>query len=213
MLLIVISASAYFLVGLATGSNEPPKTSQPTESSQSGEYAQPVAFSHKTHVEAGGIPCEFCHVYARRSINSGAPVLASCFGCHKVIKGSDEKKQKAIKELLEYKESGKSISWKKIHDLPDFVHFSHKRHIKVGFDCTECHGKINQHEMLSTKTMITDLSMGWCVKCHREGKETVNGKIAGPIRTTRGGTILTQAKAGQPDGIIQGSKDCYICHK
>ena len=96
---------------------------------------------------------------------------------------------------------------------PDFVYFSHKRHIQAGFDCTECHGEINQYDVLSTETMITDLSMGWCMECHTEGRPAVNGKIAGPVRETRGGKILQEAAAKQTDEILLGSKDCYTCHK
>ena len=121
--------------------------------------------------------------------------------------------QEAIKKLLEFKPKGESIPWKKIHDLPDFVHFSHKRHIQAGFDCTECHGEISQHDVLSTETMITDLSMGWCMKCHREGRPAVDGKIAGPVRETRGGKIVQEAATKQPGGILLGSKDCSTCHK
>jgi len=201
------------LVGLAT------ESTQGTEPVPPAEFIQPIEFSHKTHVDKVEIPCEFCHIYARRSISSGAPVMANCFGCHRVIAGSDKdpqealRKQNAIKKLLEFKPKGESIPWKKIHDLPDFVHFSHKRHIQAGFDCTECHGEINQHDVLSTQTMITDLSMGWCMKCHTEGQPAIDGKIATPVRKTRGGKIVKQTPAQQPDGILLGSKDCYICHK
>jgi len=33
------------------------------------------------------------------------------------------------------------------------------------------------------------------------------------VLETRGGTILQETAAQQPDGILLGSKDCYICHK
>jgi len=213
LLLVILPVFFFSLFGLATESG------QTTESGTPVEFIQPIEFSHKTHVEKGEIPCEFCHIYARRSINSGAPVMASCFGCHRVIAGSDEdpqkaiKNQDAIKKLLEFKPKRESIPWKKIHDVPDFVHFSHKRHIQVGFDCTECHGEIFQHDVLSTQTMVADLSMGWCMKCHTEGRQTIDGKIAGPVRKTRGMKIVKQAAAQQPDGILLGSKDCYTCHK
>ena len=212
-LLILFPLFFLLLAGLAD------ESSQPTEPSQPTEFSQPIEFSHKSHVDKNEIPCEFCHIYARRSINSGAPVMASCFGCHRVIAGSDEdpqkaiKNQNAIKKLLEFQPKGASIPWKKIHDLPDFVHFSHKRHIQVGFDCTECHGEINQHDVLSIQTMINDLSMGWCMKCHKEGRPIVNGKIAGPVRETRGGKIVKQAAAMQTNGTLLGATDCYTCHK
>ena len=213
LLLIILPVFFFSLFGLATESG------QTTEPVPPGEFSQPIEFSHKTHIEKCEMSCEFCHIYARRSINSGAPVMDTCFGCHRVIAGSDEdpqkaiKNQDAIKKLLEFKPKGESIPWKKIHDLPDFVHFSHKRHIQADFDCTECHGEINQYDVLSTETMITDLSMGWCMKCHTEGRPAVNGKIAGPVRETRGGKIVQEAAAKQPDEILLGSKDCYTCHK
>jgi len=136
-----------------------------------------------------------------------------------VIPGSDEdpqkaaKKQEDIKKLLEFQQKAESISWKKIHDLPDFVHFSHKRHIQVDLDCTECHGEVNQYDVLSTQTMITDLSMGWCMKCHKEGRPAVDGKIVGPVRETRGGKIVKEAGVNQTGEIVIGSIDCYTCHK
>jgi hypothetical protein len=88
-LLIILPALFYLFAGLATESG------QTTEPGPPAEFIQPIEFSHKTHVEKGEIPCEFCHIYARRSINSGAPVMASCFGCHRVIAGSDEDPQEA----------------------------------------------------------------------------------------------------------------------
>ncbi len=217
--LTIFGVFLYSLVGLAGGSNETSESDKPTKSVQPTEFSQPIEFSHKTHIEKAEIPCEFCHIYARRSINSGAPVMASCFGCHRVVAGSDEdpkeaaRKQEAIKKLLEYKPRQESIPWKKIHDVPDFVHFSHKRHIQAGFDCTECHGEIGQLDELSTGTMINDLSMGWCMKCHKEGREAADGKIVGPVRKTRGGKALRDAEAKKTDGILLGSKDCYTCHK
>jgi hypothetical protein len=213
LLLVILAVFFVSLVGQATNSG------QTTDPVPEGEFTQPIEFSHKIHIEKGEIACEFCHIYARRSINSGAPVMASCFGCHRVIAGSDEdpqqalKFQDAIKKLLEFQSKAESIPWKKIHDVPDFVHFSHKRHIQVGFDCTECHGEINQHDVLSTETMVTDLSMGWCMKCHTEGRPAVDGKIAGPVRETRGGKIVQEAAAKQADEILLGSKDCSTCHK
>jgi hypothetical protein len=219
LLLIILPVFFFSLFGLATETDQTTGPPQTTEPDPPGEFSQPIEFSHKIHIEKGEVPCEFCHIYARRSINSGAPVMASCFGCHSVVAGSDEdpqvaiKYQNAIKKLLEFKPKGESIPWKKIHDVPDFVYFSHKRHIQAGFDCTDCHGEINQHDLLSTQTMITDLSMGWCLKCHIEGRPAVNGKIAGPVRETRGGKIVKEAAAKQPDGILLGSKDCYTCHK
>ena len=72
-LLIILPALFYLLAGLATESG------QTTEPAPPSEFSQPIEFSHKTHIEKGGMSCEFCHIYARRSINSGAPVMDTCF--------------------------------------------------------------------------------------------------------------------------------------
>ena len=218
-LLIIFLVILYSVVGMASKSDSPTETAPPVDTTATKkntippEFAQPIEFSHKSHIEKAEIPCEFCHIYARRSINSGAPAMASCFGCHSVVKGSDEELQTAIKKLLEFKTTGESVPWKKIHDIPDFVHFSHKRHILAGFDCTECHGDIDQQDALSPLTMITDLSMGWCMECHTEGRDAIDGKVALSHRPTRGGKIMKQKAALQPNGILTGSKDCYTCHK
>jgi len=180
----------------------------------SGEdFKQPVLFSHKNHVEKNEIPCEFCHTYARRSLSSGAPSMESCFGCHQVVKGSDEEQKAEIVKLLEYWDAKQPIPWKKIHDVPDFVHFSHKRHINVGLDCTDCHGDIMQQELISFNSMINDLSMGWCMECHNTVHPTAKGKIVAPARKTRGNVIVEDAKLKKADGTMVGSTDCYACHK
>ena len=136
LLLIILPVFFFSLFGLATESDQTTELSQTTESGQTtdpgqeaepgpaGEFSQPIEFSHKTHIEKGGMSCEFCHIYARRSINSGAPVMDTCFGCHRVIAGSDDdpqkalKNQDAIKKLLEFKPKQESIPWKKFMTSP-----------------------------------------------------------------------------------------------
>src|SRR5690606_37238258 len=36
---------------------------------------QPIPFSHKTHAGDRGIPCQYCHSSARRSITAGIPPM------------------------------------------------------------------------------------------------------------------------------------------
>ncbi|MCP4298281.1 MAG: cytochrome c3 family protein [Proteobacteria bacterium] len=189
------------------------------------EITQPIAFSHKTHAGTNEIPCEFCHIYARRSINSGVPPVRTCFGCHNMVKGTDDTQKKEIQKVVDYWEQKKTIPWKKIHDLPDFVAFSHKRHIKAGFDCTNCHGEISEKEVITLEgigfiesfryadSTKTDLTMGWCVTCHKIKHPAVDGKVIRPTRASRGGKIIMEADNTQKNGVLQGSKDCLICHK
>jgi hypothetical protein len=105
----------------------------------SGEApVQPIAFPHDRHVQIDGIQCQYCHSAARNSIHGGVPDTQVCMGCHRyVLKESPE-----IKLVTQYYESGTPIPWTKVHDLPDFVYFSHMRHVRAGVECTECHGQV-----------------------------------------------------------------------
>ncbi|PCI30750.1 MAG: hypothetical protein COB67_00955 [SAR324 cluster bacterium] len=188
-------------------------TATVTVAATAEEFTQPIAFSHKTHAGTNEIACEFCHTSARRSITSGVPPVRTCIGCHTMVKGTTETQKQEIQKVVDYWDQQKTIPWKKIHDLPDFVYFSHKRHLNVGFDCTECHGDISQKDEITMDNMATDLSMGWCVTCHKDEHPAVDGKVIRPLRATRGGKILEEANLAQQNGIVQGSKDCLICHK
>ncbi len=99
---------------------------------------QPIAFPHYTHVTQNGMECEYCHQAARKSIHAGVPQVSTCMNCHTYV-GKDKPE---VAKVAEYFAKGESIPWKKVHDLPDFVHFSHKRHVRAGVDCTECHGQM-----------------------------------------------------------------------
>ena len=60
------------------------------------------------------------------------------------------------------------IEWIKIHNLPDHVYFNHSQHVKVGKqNCQTCHGNIQE---MPEVYQFSDLSMGWCINCHRESK-------------------------------------------
>ena len=57
------------------------------------------------------------------------------------------------------------IRWARIHQLPDFVYFDHRPHLAAGVSCQKCHGPI---ETMERVRQVEDLSMGWCVDCHRD---------------------------------------------
>ena len=177
------------------------------------EVKQSPFFNHKTHAGDNEISCEFCHSYARRSNISGTPSLESCMRCHKVVLGSDGKLKEEIQAFLKQFENGEPIVRQKIHHLPGFVSFSHKRHIRIGYDCTECHGEMDKLEVINSESMITDLSMGWCITCHKTRHPSIQGNVVGPERKTRGGPVIKTENDRSPDGTLIGSRDCYTCHK
>lgn len=122
---------------------------------------QPIPFSHKLHAGDKKIPCQYCHSSARRSTVSGVPPTNTCIGCHKVV--ATEKPN--IQKIQEYHKENKPIPWVKVHDLPDFVRFSHKIHINTGMECQQCHGPVQEMDVVE---QVAPLQMGWCIGCHRE---------------------------------------------
>jgi len=123
---------------------------------------QPIPYSHKLHAGDMGIECQFCHTYARRSPTAGIPAVEQCMSCHtNILPGSEQ-----IAKIAAAYEKKEPIEWVKVHDLPDFVHFSHKRHVAGGkITCQECHGPVETMEVVYREA---ELTMGWCVNCHQQ---------------------------------------------
>lgn len=42
----------------------------------------------------------------------------------------------------------RSISWNRVHSLPDFVYFDHRAHVTVGVACQTCHGPVETMERM-----------------------------------------------------------------
>jgi hypothetical protein len=51
-----------------------------------------------------------------------------------------------------------------VHDLPDFVYFSHEIHVNKGLGCATCHGRVDQMPLMYAQNT---LQMEWCLDCHR----------------------------------------------
>jgi DNA-directed RNA polymerase subunit RPC12/RpoP len=122
---------------------------------------QPLPFDHSVHVTKNGIQCQYCHNQVERSKHSNIPALSTCMNCHIQVKTDSPH----IQKLREAYDKGDSIKWVRVHLLPDFVHFNHSAHIAKGVNCQTCHGPI---ETMSRVSQVADLSMGWCINCHRQ---------------------------------------------
>ena len=133
---------------------------------------QPIAFSHKIHAGDNEVPCMYCHTQARRSISAGVPSVSKCIGCHTDV--ATERPQ--IRKLMSYWDNQEPIPWIKVHDLPDFVHFTHKRHVLAGIECQTCHGPVETMERIRVTSRAIDGSfqldapweMGMCLNCHKQ---------------------------------------------
>ena len=154
---------------------------------------QPIFYSHKVHAGTNQISCLYCHGGAQDSKHANIPSVNVCMNCHMAIKeytgdpitredgtsvNGTAEIQKIYQyagwnpDLKKYDRPGKPIEWIRIHNLPDHVYFNHSQHVKVGQQkCQSCHGNIQE---MPEVAQFADLSMGWCINCHRETKVQFN---------------------------------------
>jgi hypothetical protein len=122
---------------------------------------QPVAFPHDVHAGKLGMDCLYCHYSADKSPIANIPPVSLCMGCHKLAVTD----RPEIQKLAGYAERGEPIPWVEVYRLPDHVKFNHKRHVKAGIQCGDCHGKVEEMPVLY---QVSSLKMGWCITCHRQ---------------------------------------------
>jgi hypothetical protein len=121
---------------------------------------QPVPFSHAKHVQELGIDCRYCHSNVDKSGHSNIPTAQTCMNCHSVVKADSP----LLAPIRESAEKGTPVPWVWIHATPDHAYFNHAAHVNRGVSCVECHGKVNEMDVVShTKP----LSMEFCIDCHR----------------------------------------------
>jgi len=122
---------------------------------------QPVPFSHKHHVQGLGLQCQYCHVTVEKSSYAGIPPTKTCMNCHAQIWTNAQ----LLQPVRDSWATDKSLVWTKVHDLPDFVYFSHEIHVNKGLGCATCHGRVDQMPLMYEQNT---LQMEWCLDCHRK---------------------------------------------
>lgn len=171
---------------------------------------QPIAYSHRLHAGELAIACEYCHFGSETSRHAGIPPANVCMNCHKSVGATmgqklaaaeDAKKANQkfdptmlvspeIQKLYDHvgfdlatrewdveKGSG-PIRWQQVHRLPDYVYFDHRAHIRADVACQKCHGPV---ETMERVRQHNNLSMGWCVNCHRDAHANgIKGQPASP---------------------------------
>ncbi len=176
---------------------------------------QPIAFSHGVHAGELELECLYCHVGAERARLAGLPAGSICLNCHRIVSAAHEvMKAEQDRAGVEGRDPRRIVSdslrplyhslglddslepdptlkpepvrWIEVYRLPDLARFDHRAHARVGHDCEQCHGDVASEEVT---LQFVDLSMGWCVGCHRE--------------TNRDGV------AGR---AVDASTDCVTCH-
>ncbi len=174
---------------------------------QGYEPVQPIAFSHQLHAGKLQISCLYCHFGAEKSRQAGFPAASLCMNCHTLVTAPRDdvlrEFQQAQRESRPAKPvvspemrklydalgldkklqpdpalQSRPIAWVRVHNLPAFTCFDHRPHVNAGVTCQHCHGPV---ETMDRVRQVVDLSMGWCVNCHRETAQTgVAGKKVRP---------------------------------
>jgi cytochrome c551/c552 len=199
---------------------------------------QPIAFSHKVHAGLNQISCLYCHNNAWESKHAAIPSLNVCMNCHKVVneytkgptlydaEGKEINGTAEINKLFKYAgftpgpgavwdpSKAKSPEWVKIHNLPDHVYFNHAQHTRVGnVQCQTCHGNIQEMDVVKQES---ELSMGWCVNCHRESKVNFNySDSTGNKFYSIYEKFHNDIKSGKMDSVSVkdiGGLECQKCH-
>jgi hypothetical protein len=174
---------------------------------QNYQPEQPIYYSHQVHAGVNQISCLYCHGGAQDSKHANIPSVNVCMNCHMAIKeykgdpivkedGTPVNGTAEIQKLYAYAgwnpttrsynpdnnhdgqpDGSQPIRWVKVHNLPDHVYFNHSQHVKVGKQqCQTCHGNIQE---MPEVYQFSDLSMGWCINCHRESKVDFFNKETG----------------------------------
>ncbi|MEO7191866.1 MAG: cytochrome c3 family protein [Vicinamibacterales bacterium] len=121
---------------------------------------QPLQFSHAHHVGGEGIDCRYCHTSVEKSAFAGIPPTKTCMNCHSQIWTNAPILEPVRASLRD----NKNLTWTRVNDLPDFVYFNHKIHVRQGVGCVTCHGQVDRMPLM---VQAAPLLMGWCLDCHR----------------------------------------------
>jgi len=173
------------------------------------DYApdQPIKFSHKVHAGQNKIDCQYCHSIATYSKSAGMPSPNLCMNCHKAVTSGSRSGKFEIAKIYNAIQTGTPIRWVRIHKLPDHVFFSHAQHFGVGkIKCQQCHGPVEEMDIIK---QYSDLSMGWCVNCHRKTEiQFPSNKYYDTFKA-----LHDDAKAGKKiTAERMGGIDCSKCH-
>ena len=102
----------------------------------------------------------------------------------------------------------KPIKWVRIHNLPDLAYFNHSQHVTAGqVKCQTCHGPIEEMEEVY---QYAELTMGWCVNCHRETQV----KMEGNDYYARQHELLKEKFGEDAEITVEmiGGLECGKCH-
>jgi hypothetical protein len=145
---------------------------------------QPIAFSHKLHAGTMGIDCKYCHTAVTSSPHATVPSVATCMNCHAVAR----KNRPEIIKLARFFEEEKALPWKRVHRVPDYAYFNHSAHVNKGIDCANCHGAVENMDVVA---QVSTFTMAACLDCHRNAPE----------------------RLASVENVKRGPENCSACHR
>jgi cytochrome c553 len=199
ILLVTVSFITYRLVADAVSIGHSPGY----------EPDQPIKFSHRVHAGQNQTDCLYCHFTAPLSKSAGIPPENVCMNCHLLVRQGTRSGMFEINKVINSYESEKPIEWIRVYNLPDHVFFSHAQHVGAGsLKCQECHGPV---ETMDRIKLNQELTMGWCINCHRSTDVNFNGnKFYSEYRELYG-----KMKNGEMKDVTAkdiGGTECMKCH-
>lgn len=169
---------------------------------------QPVAYSHKIHVDQLGLDCRYCHDEVDKSAHANIPAASTCMNCHQQVL-PDSPKLQLVRDSANNDEP---IPWVKVHKMPEFVFFNHAVHVNRGVSCVECHGRINRMEKVQH---AKPLNMSFCLDCHRHPEK----RLRRPDQVYNLDLVIppekqeSQGKEFVENWKVDASQNCSACHR
>jgi hypothetical protein len=175
------------------------------------EYVdQPVQFSHAHHVGGVGLDCRYCHTSVENSEFAGIPPTKTCMNCHSQLWTNAP----ILEPVRASFRNDTPITWNRVHDLPDFVYFSHQIHVRQGVGCATCHGPVDTMPLMY---QAQPLLMEWCLDCHRAPEkylrprdQVFNMAYRAPANQLELGRTLKQE---YNISSVEHMTSCSVCHR
>jgi hypothetical protein len=147
--LVAVAVRAQDTRGLPTALAKPPAA--PT---------QPLPYSHRLHLDTALVECADCHVQPDDGPKMTFPDTDTCMSCHATQPATTA----SLKQLAAFAGSGKPIPWVRVYQLPSYVYWSHASHLDAGLTCANCHGAVEDNDLMRQETNVA--TKNGCVTCH-----------------------------------------------
>jgi hypothetical protein len=170
---------------------------------------QPLPFSHAHHAGELRIDCRFCHASVERSATASLPPTQTCMTCHSQIWRNSDLLEPLRRSLREQE----SLHWQRVIELPDYVYFNHRVHVRSGVGCETCHGEVDRMQQVYKAKA---LDMGECLACHRDPAPNLRPREAVTVsdwHTAEDRRVLGERLMRAYHIDPRGLSDCSVCHR